>query len=103
MSASRTGSLDKSVLEAMASGRPILISNPSFRTELVGQEELLMFREGDAGHLGEQLERLVALDNEKLEALGRRLARRIVGRHDLKGFVRRLASAFDHLSSSKVR
>ncbi len=93
VSASRTGSLDKVGLEAMACGRPVLTSNPAFRPELEGFEERLMFREGDAGDLADKLESLLSREVADLEPLGRELAGRIGGRHDLDSFAMRLLEA----------
>ncbi len=89
-SASRTGSLDKAVLEAMACGRPTVTSNPAFGPELEGYEGRLTFRPGDAADLAAKLEVLLALPRPKLESLGSELASRVGARHDLHNFARRV-------------
>jgi glycosyltransferase involved in cell wall biosynthesis len=96
VSASRTGSLDKAVLEAMACARPVLVSNPAFRTEL--SDTRLSFREGDAHDLADKLEALISLSTCELEALGSTLARSVIERHDLAGFVARLQEALAGLT-----
>lgn len=93
VSASRTDSLDKAVLEAMACGRPVLVSNPAFRGELAGHEERLMFAPGDHRQLAEKLDELLAAPPGELARIGSDLAERVQEHHDLDGFVGRLVEA----------
>ncbi len=87
-----TGSFDKSTLEAMACGIPVLVSNLAFR-DILGPElsNQLMFREGDHRDLAEKVSRIAALGIEDREKLGGRLREIIVNRHDLGRLVIRLA------------
>ncbi|MGH7823153.1 MAG: glycosyltransferase family 4 protein, partial [Candidatus Binatia bacterium] len=73
VSASKTGSLDKAPLEAMASGKAVLTSNTAFRAELGGLEDRLMFRQDDAGDLAAKLGGLLDVDRGELTAIGERL------------------------------
>jgi len=93
VSASRTGSLDKAILEAMACARPVMTSNPSFATELEEFREHLIFPPEDCDELAQQLEKLLELPTAELAELGSRLAGRIADRHDLASFGHRLLRA----------
>ncbi len=52
--ASRTGSMDKAVLEALAAGLPVFTSSEAFGEDIPG---ILKFREGDFADLAEKIER----------------------------------------------
>ncbi|MBI4881282.1 MAG: glycosyltransferase family 4 protein [Planctomycetes bacterium] len=81
---SLTGSLDKTVLEAMACGRLTLTCNESFR-ELFGElAPLLMFERGDAGGLAERLLHLLHLPAGERARLGQSLRERVLRDHDLE-------------------
>ena len=95
VSASRTGSLDKAVLEAMACGRPVVTSSSSFQGELVGQEDRLMFRAGDPEDLADHLEDLLREDLASLQSLGTALAESVAERHELEAFADRLVGAIE--------
>jgi glycosyltransferase involved in cell wall biosynthesis len=95
VSASRTGSLDKAVLEAMACGRPVLTSSPSFRDELAGHEDRLMFRAGDPEDLAAHLEDLLREDLASLQQIGTALAESVAERHELEAFADRLVGAIE--------
>lgn len=94
VSASNTGSLDKVVLEAMACGRPVLVSSDAYRDEIAGFEDLLAFRPGDAADLAAKLAVLLRADRGRLESIGRRLGERVRQRHDLDRLVERMMELF---------
>ncbi len=76
LSASRTGSVDKVVLEAMACRRPVVTCNESFPpifAELGERADDLVFPHGDAGALADRVETLLALDARQRADLGARL------------------------------
>ncbi|MHC4845126.1 MAG: glycosyltransferase, partial [Planctomycetota bacterium] len=81
---SRTGSLDKVVLEAMACGTLPLTCNESFQP-VFGPElsKRLMFPKGDPAALAEALARLLAMSPEESAALGARLRDLVLAEHDL--------------------
>ena len=83
-SPSRTGSVDKVVLEAMACERAVLTCNEAFAPLFaeLGQRDAqrLQFRCGNAEELAERLESLLATPQAERDALGARL-RAIVARH----------------------
>ena len=64
VSTSRTGSLDKAALEAMACGLPILTCNEAFANILGGFSSRLMFEKGDVNGLVERIIELIKLRSE---------------------------------------
>lgn len=94
VNASRTGSVDKVVLEAMACGTIPLSCNESF-TRVFGPElsARLMFAQDDPEDLARQLNALLALADDERTALGRELSGRVAAHHDLAALVPRMVSA----------
>ncbi len=93
VNASRTGSVDKVVLEAMACGTLPLTCNESF-TPLLGPElaPLLMFRQNDPADLAAGLLRLMAMNDTDAAALGERLRDLVRRDHDLSRLIPRMVS-----------
>ena len=88
---SHTGSVDKVVLEAMATGCIPLTCNESFRSVFdAGLQQQLMFDPGDGEQLGERLSELLALDDGARDALGERLSSIVKRDHDLERLVPRI-------------
>lgn len=89
---SKTGSLDKAVLEAMSCGVPPLTSNTAF-ADMLGPYGL-MFREGDAGDLAAKLS---GLEAQKLElpSLGMRLRDIVVRHHGLPQLVGKIKQIYE--------
>jgi glycosyltransferase involved in cell wall biosynthesis len=102
-SASLTGSVDKVVLEAMASGRPVVTCNESFVPifqELGSRAELLTFPRGDAGTLADRIEQLLRLsDRERLD-LGERLRAIVQRDHEVDRLMTRLVAAMKHVQEA---
>jgi len=76
VNSSGTGSLDKVVIEAMASERPVLSCNPSAAgvlRELGTDGDALVFEEGSAQDLADKLEALLDRTPAERRALGGRL------------------------------
>jgi glycosyltransferase involved in cell wall biosynthesis len=94
---SSTGSLDKAIVEAMASGCPVVSSNDAFRAIAVAEG----FPECAIDHspqaLRTALERLLGMSAAEREALGRRQAEVARRDHTLDGLIRRL---YDILAAS---
>jgi glycosyltransferase involved in cell wall biosynthesis len=91
VNASRTGSIDKVVLEAMACGTLPLTCNESFApllsSELSGR---LMFRRDDPADLAAGVQQLLELPGQQAAALGSRLRGQVLAGHDLRRLVPRL-------------
>jgi len=94
LNVSGTGSMDKTVLEALACGCPALTSNEAFRELLAGYPEFLLHDP-----------RPVAIADAVLDLHRRRdaydrtaLRRLVVGRHDLDGYVEKVRVNLEELS-----
>ena len=82
-SCSRTGSLDKAVLEAAACGLAPLVCNLAFRDFLGRHWPDLSFPPGDAGSLAARLADWLARPADDRCRLGQRLRERVVARHSV--------------------
>jgi glycosyltransferase involved in cell wall biosynthesis len=93
---SRTGSLDKVVLEAMAAGALPLTCNESF-APVFGPElaTRLMFPRGEPAALAAALQPLLALPEPQRAALSEQLRARVLAEHDLRRLVPRLLAAME--------
>ncbi len=91
---SRTGSVDKVVLEAMCCGTLPLTCNEAFAgvfgADLAAR---LMYTPGDVEDLSSKLAALLALDAHDAEHLGRRLRTKVLVDHDVADLAPRLLSA----------
>ncbi len=95
-----TGSFDKSTLEAMACGVPILVSNLAFADILPSDlQAKLMFKEGDYRDLADKIVGFSRISKEERKEIGSRLRDIIVKHHDLSGLLNKLVKvfrAYDH-------
>ena len=87
VNATRSGSLDKSVLEACASCVPAVASSPGFAGLL---PDSLRFAPDDAEELAERLVAFAALEPSSRTELGHELRRRVEEQHSVKTWARRL-------------
>jgi glycosyltransferase involved in cell wall biosynthesis len=93
VNASLTGSLDKTVLEAMASGRPVVSCNeaiPPALAALGAERELLRFSPGDAPELAARIEALLELGPAGRAELGGRLRAIVANEHEVERLMARL-------------
>lgn len=95
---SLTGSVDKTVLEAMACGRVALTCNESFAEVFGPLASRLMFPRGDAVALADRLQALRALPPSDLSALGTKLRGLVVAEHDLDALAQRLVSDMERVA-----
>ena len=91
---SRTGSFDRAVGEAMASGLPVLTSNEAFKEVLGPHAKDLMFPPGDDAALAGSVVRIMDLSDEERNQLGRNLREMIEKNHSLRGFVLKILSLY---------
>lgn len=98
-----TGAIDKVILEAMASGRPVLACNSALRKELGRYAKELLFCENDHAGLAEKLRSVLELDRKKYSAMGRYLRGRVEQYHDLAILGKKLAGLFDRIRISRER
>ncbi len=94
LNVSQTDSMDKTVLESLACGCPVLTSNPAFRSLLADYPDSIVQDERPQ-MIASQVRRLLAsnIAPEHLRAL-------ILGHHDLHSYVRRV---LDHLHALAAR
>jgi glycosyltransferase involved in cell wall biosynthesis len=91
---SETGSMDKTVMEALASGCPVLTSNVAFRNELAAFPQMLIHGPTPpllGARMAEWLEGRYDIAPERLRAL-------VTGRHDLDGWVDRIVAELADLA-----
>ena len=91
----RTGSFDKTTLEAMACEKLVLVCNRAF--ENIFPEDLksqLIFLEKDSQDLADKISGLLVRQQEEKEAIGRTLREIIVQNHSLERLVDKLIEVF---------
>jgi len=87
---SRTGSLDKAMVEAMATGLPTLSSNIAMREVFGSLADELMFSEGDDGVLAEKIGEVIAKSDNERNSLGKELRTIVEEKHSLLSFVKKI-------------
>jgi glycosyltransferase involved in cell wall biosynthesis len=91
---SKTGSIDKAVLEAMACGLPVVTSNEAFRDMLARWDALLFIPPDSPEQLAASLMKLKHIfDAERLE-LGNELREIVVREHSMDRLIAHLISVF---------
>lgn len=93
VNSSHTGSVDKVVLEAMASRRPVVSCNesiPPVLASLGARAKDLHFAKGDAGDLADKVEALLDLDVAARDRLGEDLRAIVARDHDVDRLMARL-------------
>jgi len=94
VSTSLTGSLDKSVLEAMSCGRVILTCNEAFIDTLGDYGKELVFAQKDHRGLAEKISTLLGRQEGLSESLSRHLRRIVVQGHSLNRWADNLTNVF---------
>lgn len=98
VSASQTGSLDKTFVEAMATGLPVVGSNDALREALLPlpQEEkgMLLYERGDSDELAKRLVMLFGKPAEERHALGQKLRGLALQNHELGRLVEKILTAY---------
>lgn len=89
---SRTGSLDKAVLEAMACGTPVVTANEAFAAVLAPWADRLLIPHDAPGKLAAALVRLKRLPDDERAVLGAALRARVVADHSLPRLMERLVN-----------
>lgn len=97
ISASRTGSLDKVILEAMACGKPVLTSLP-VDDVLGGYASLLKYAVGNYIELGEKICSLLAMDKERAKEICGYLRMVVVKEHSLSGLINKIIEEFKYIN-----
>jgi glycosyltransferase involved in cell wall biosynthesis len=95
VSTSRTGSLDKAGLEAMACGLPVLTCNEAFTSILGGFSNRLMFEKGNVNGLVERVLELIKLRSESQAAYGGVLREVVLQEHGVERLMSRIVDVFE--------
>lgn len=98
VSASKTGSVDKVVLEAMACRRPVVTCNDAFPrvfSALGTDGARLTFPQGDGLALADRVEALLALSPIERGALGERLRELVRREHEVDALMARLCERME--------
>jgi len=90
---SATGSMDKTVMEALACGCPVLTSNEAFATDLVSFPEMLLSDPTPAA----LADRIAAWLGGEHGIEPQRLRDLVIGRHDLEGYTRKIVCELEDL------
>ena len=98
VSASQTGSLDKTFLEAMACGLPVIGCNEALLAVLGDYEKDLFYPAGDFQTLSERIEGVIALGGDDYARMGENLRGVVVRNHGLENFIKNIMSIY-HLKS----
>jgi glycosyltransferase involved in cell wall biosynthesis len=94
LNTSKTGSIDKAVLEAMACALPVVTSNEAFRVMLAPWGDLLAVPPDSPDALASSLRRIQVMPPEERAALGRGLREIVVREHSLDALVKNLIRIF---------
>lgn len=87
---SHTGSLDKAILEAMASGLPILTCNEALVEVLGKYKDVLMYTRKDARGLADKIKLIMSLDSSKRKEVSHDLRDIVVKNHRLENLVEKI-------------
>ena len=90
---SQTGSLDKTMVEAMACGLPVLTCNEAMAEVLGDYKDKLMYPLRDHEKLAQKIKEFMEMDLEKKEKLCLALREMVVEKHSLKSLVKQLISS----------
>ncbi len=91
---SQTGSLDKTVLEAAASGTVVLTSNEAFEAPLKKIDERLFFLRDNPEDLAKKITQMKQLTWQERVDLGKRLRQWVETNHNLKNLAGKIITEF---------
>ncbi|MEO8606884.1 MAG: glycosyltransferase family 4 protein [Chloroflexota bacterium] len=94
VNSSKTGSIDKAVLEAMACGLPVVTSNEAFRAMLASWDGLLFIPPDSPGKLAASILRLKDMPAAERITLGKDLREIVVCDHSMERLTQKLISVF---------
>ncbi len=94
INASETGSLDKAVLEAMASGVVPLTSNEAFKELFTDDLESLLFAPGDYRALADCIINISKTRSEQYKNMVKSLNEKVVKNHDISNTIKRIVSLY---------
>jgi glycosyltransferase involved in cell wall biosynthesis len=95
INATKFGSFDKVVLEAMICGTPALSHNIAFKDLYIPYEEYCIFKYNDEIDLSEKLNNFIEIESEKLLEIKKTLYNNTITNHSLTTINSRLESVFN--------
>ena len=98
---SRTDSLDKAALEAMACGLPVVSSNPALAPLLKGVSADLFFPHGDPAALARAIACVAELPASERQQMGLSLRNRVEQEHGVERLMNRIAQEFQEITHSE--
>ncbi|MFH1523299.1 MAG: glycosyltransferase [Patescibacteria group bacterium] len=87
---SLTGSLDKAILEAMASGLIVVSCNDSSYKLLEDYKKDLLFKKGDHKELATKIERIIKWPPGKTNEVAEKLQKIVINNHNLKKLIKKI-------------
>jgi len=98
---SHTGSLDKAMLEAMASGVILLTCNEALeellynhKEILIGYKDKLLYEKGNYGELADKIKMIKKMSSHDKADISEKLQRVVIMDHNLNNFVKKIISLF---------
>lgn len=95
---SKTGSVDKAVLEAMSMGLPIVTANEAFQEVLGTDKDFLMVPSGDAEVLAAKLKKIAEMSEKERKVIGQRLRELVMKHHDLTRLIPLIVQTYESFS-----
>jgi len=95
VSMSRTGSLDKAALEAMACGVPVVTSSEGIAGVLEPYKSQLVFPQGNVEACTELIDKFINMSVEDRRSFGMKLRTIVLEQHNLKNLVSKLVNQFN--------
>jgi glycosyltransferase involved in cell wall biosynthesis len=95
-----TGGMDKAVLEGMACGLPVVVTNRTFEP-LLGEYAGRMIARQDAQDVAARLTALLDAPVEERAALGATLRARVLARYSVESLIERLIGVFEEVLSER--
>ncbi len=87
---SSTGSLDKAMVEAMASKLPVLTCNEAMKEVLGELQDLLMYGQGDYQGLAKKINTIKNMGVSEKENLGKKLREIVKNNHSQEGLIKKI-------------
>ncbi|MEK7659815.1 MAG: glycosyltransferase family 4 protein [Patescibacteria group bacterium] len=100
INAGATGSLDKTMVEAMASGLPVITSNQSFSEIVGGSFGSYMFSPGNLTECTAAMIRVMDMDSNERNKVGEALRAIAVRDHSIDQFVRKIRLQLEQLENA---
>lgn len=93
----QTGSLDKAVLEAMASGLPVLTCNEALLEVFGSYKDLLMYPKQDYNLLAEKIRYIYNLPEEQYKKISADLRQIVIENHSLNRLIKKILNLYEKI------